>query len=71
MGNKVNKFEHMNDWGKWVGESIVKHSNKPFKSGLKIGTPMELTLNPYSTKQAFKMDDGSVVDCYQCQILSE
>lgn len=66
---KVDKFEHMKDWVNWINHEIIKHSGKPFKSGEKIGIPKELTINPYSNKQAFKMDDGSIVDCHQCNRL--
>lgn len=67
---KVDKFAHMKNWDKWVDHEVIKHSGKPFKSGLKIGIPKGLTINIHSTKQAFLMDDDSVVDCHQCVLLT-
>lgn len=64
--SKLDKFEHLKDWDKWIGLEIIKHSGKPFKSGLKIGRVRELTTNPYSLKDGFLMDDGTIVDCHQC-----
>lgn len=68
MGKKVHKIYKNPDWINWVGCEIVKHSNKPFKSGNKVGVVKELTTNPHSNKTAFLMDDGSIVDCYQCKL---
>lgn len=68
MRRVIDKFEDMKDWGNWIDRDIVKHSGKPFYSGLKIGTPKELTINPHSGKQAFLMGDGKVVDCHQCKL---
>ncbi len=55
-------------WPEWVGEILIKKSGKPFKSGLIVGIAKEHTTNPYSDKPAFKMDDGSIVDCYQLEL---
>jgi len=66
---KINKFEFENDWINWIGKEICKHSNKPFKSTLLKGMPISLTINPKSGKQAFLMDDSSIVDCYQCKLV--
>lgn len=56
------------DYSEWIGKKIKKVSGKPFKSTLKIGTPMSICFNKYSRKQAFRMDDGSVVDCHVCEL---
>jgi hypothetical protein len=29
-----------------------------------------VTMNPNSNKKAFELDNGSVVDCYQCKLYS-
>jgi hypothetical protein len=60
----------MNDseWPEWVEKQIEKKSGKKFKSGNKIGLVMGLEINPNSGKTAFKMDDGTVVDCHQCKL---
>ena len=68
MGDKVHKIYKNPDWINWVGCEIVKHSNKPFKNGLKVGVVKELTTNPYSNKAGFLMYDGSIVDCQQCKL---
>lgn len=68
MGKKVHKIYKNPDWINWVGCEIVKHSNKPFKNGLKVGVVKELTTNPYSNKVGFLMYDGSIVDCQQCKL---
>jgi hypothetical protein len=60
----------INNWNEWVNLKVTKHSDKPFKSGKKIGIITELTVNPFSGKQAFKMDDDSIVDCYQVKLLN-
>lgn len=65
---KVNKFAEAKNWNSWVKNKIVKRSGRPFKSGLKIGTAVELTTNPNTDKEAFLMDDGSIVDCSQCKL---
>ena len=64
--SKVDKFEHMKDWEKWIGLRIVKHSGRPFKSSFKIGVPIAMVINQHSQKPAFMMEDSSVVDCHQC-----
>jgi hypothetical protein len=68
MKTKINKFETQRDWDTYIGKQIIKHSGKPFKSGKKIGIPLEITVNPNSNKKAFLMDDGSVVDCSQTKL---
>lgn len=67
---KIDKFADANNWNKWVGKKIEKHSNKPFKSGLKIGIPKQYGENPYTGKPAFLMlDDETWVDCFQCKLI--
>ena len=56
-------------WLSWVGKTICKKSGKPFKSGKINGVIKELTINPYSNKKGFLMeDDNSIVDCHQCKL---
>lgn len=62
---KINKFAEQDKWENWIGLTLVKHSDKPFKSGKKKGVAVKLTTNPNSGRKAFKMDDDSVVDCFQ------
>jgi len=69
MKTESYKFKHAQDWDRWVGFNVVKHSNKPFKSGLQIGLVMGTTINPNSNKQAFIMDDDSIVDCHQVKLI--
>ena len=59
------------NWSEWLGYEIVKKSNKPFKSGQKMGIAKDITLNPNTDKLGFKMDDGSIVDCHMCQLLNK
>jgi hypothetical protein len=55
----------------WVKQEVKKFSNKPFKSGKKIGIIKGLTLNENSHKTAFIMDDDSVVDCFRCELINK
>lgn len=69
MKNKItNSLEFSSDWDNWIGEEVVKFSNKPFKSGQKVGTPIGVETNPHSGKKAFKMTDDSVVDCLRTHL---
>lgn len=65
---KVDKFETESEWDSWIGQKVVKHSNRPFKSSFLIGTVAGITINPHSQKKAFKMDDDSIVDCHQVKL---
>lgn len=65
MSKKIDKLKNQDDWDNWIGKQVVKYSKKPFKSGKTIGIPVEVTVNPHSNKKAFKMDDNSIVDCFQ------
>jgi hypothetical protein len=50
----------------WIGQKVVKHSGKPFKSGKKTATVKGYASNPNSGKVAFVFEeDDSVVDAYQ------
>lgn len=43
----------------------VKKSGKPFKSGLKIGTVLEIVPNPYTGKPGIRIkEDNSIVDLH-------
>lgn len=53
-------------WHGWVGHKIVKNSGKAFKSGEKIGTPVAVCVHDHTTNLAFKMNDGSQVECWRC-----
>lgn len=66
---KVDKFKDQADWDNWVGKKVEKYSKKPFKSGKITGFPVEVTINPNSGKKAFKMDDNSIVDCFQVKLI--
>ncbi len=57
-------------YNEWIGQEITKFSNKPFKSGKKIGVVKSLTINLNSDKIAFIMNDDSVVDCFKCKLLN-
>jgi hypothetical protein len=46
---------------------VTKKSRKPFKSGKKTETVVKETINPYSGKEAYLLEDGSVVNKSQCQ----
>ena len=39
-----------------IGTKVRKRSNKPFKSGKKIATVKDITVNPFSSKTAFLFD---------------
>lgn len=56
------------EWPTWIGKKIQKHSSKPFKNGMIVSHPVEMTVNTNSNKPAFVMLDGSVVDCQQCKL---
>lgn len=64
---KIDKFKYENEWESWIGKSIRKFSNKPFKSGLCSDIAVSIEINTYSNKKAFKMKNcGTLVDCHQC-----
>ena len=65
----IDKYAKQDEWSSWVGKMLTKHSPKPFKSGKKEGIAIEYTINPYSGKPAFKMDDDSIVDCHQVKLV--
>lgn len=48
-----------------IGDKVVKKSGKPFKSGLKIGTVLEIVPNPYTGKPGIRIkEDNSIVDLH-------
>jgi hypothetical protein len=71
MDKKNDKFAEQDNWLNWIGKTVEKHSGKPFKSGAKSGVIVSVETNPNSNKQGFKMDDGSIVDCFQCKLQSK
>ena len=68
---KVDKFKHKDDWENWVGCDVIKHSKKPFKGGKQIERVVNITTNPHSFKQAFILEDESIVDCHQVHLTME
>lgn len=47
----------------YIGDRVVKKSGKPFKSGLKIGTVLEIIPNPYTGKPGVRIkEDNSIVE---------
>ena len=65
MKTKIDKFEDCKDWENWIGLEVIKHSKKPFKGGKQIEIVEYLTTNSFSGKQAFILNDESIVDCHQ------
>mgnify|MGYP007085771800 FL=1 len=60
------------NYTEWIGKKICKHSDKPFKSGLKIGIPIAIETNDKSGHQSFRMkDDNTLVDCFRCKLLEQ
>lgn len=46
-----------------VGDRVIKKSGKPFKSGIKVNTVRERTVNPNTNLPAMAFhEDDSVVD---------
>ena len=68
MKTKIDKFEDCKDWENWIGLEVIKHSKKPFKGGKQIEIVEYLTTNSFSGKQAFILNDESIVDCHQVKI---
>lgn len=66
---KIDKFENYKDWENWIGLEVIKHSKKPFKGGKQIENIKDLTTNSFSGKQAFILNDESIVDCHQVKKL--
>ena len=53
----------------FIGKTVVKISGKPFKSGRKVNTVKEVTINPNSQKPAFSfVEDSSVVNIVSCKL---
>jgi len=56
-------------YNSWIGQTVVKKSRKPFKSGKKKATVKGVTINPNCDKLAFEFfEDDSVVNCEICRI---
>lgn len=54
-----------------ISQKVKKKSNKAFKSGLKINTVKNLTINPNTSKLAYTFfEDTSIVDVDKCEIVS-
>lgn len=54
----------------WINKQVRKKSNKPFKSGLKIATVKNVTVNENIGKIAFSFyEDDSVVNCEICRLV--
>jgi len=66
---KKDKFEFEMDWINWVGKDVKKHSNKPFLGGEKVARVLGIETNQHSSKFGFKLDNGSTVDCFQCELV--
>lgn len=65
-------YKRYYSWVLWIDEKVTKRSKKPFKGGHHIVTVLEVTINQYSNKLAFKVTDGeteSIVDCFQCELV--
>lgn len=67
----ANFLNEINEWINWIGLGVVKKSKKKFKSGNTTGIPIRLTVNQYSKKPAFRMDDDSIVDCHILELKNE
>jgi hypothetical protein len=67
----IDKLKFENEWESWVGKTVIKHSRKPFKSTFQTGRVKGITINPYSKKKGFLMDDGSIVDCMQVTLYTK
>ena len=63
---KKDKFEI--DWMNWIGADVMKRSGKPFSGGDKVARVLGIETNSHSNKFGFILDNGSTVDCYQCEI---
>ena len=75
MNNEIEKlgngdfevvYDDCIDYSTWVGGDVLKKSGKPFKCGAKMVKVKSVTVNEHSGKDAFVMEDGSVVDCRAC-----
>jgi sporulation protein YlmC with PRC-barrel domain len=67
MNKEHSEYSHM--IGKKVSKVRKGRVPKPFKSGFKVNTVKEITINPNTQKPAFLfIEDDSVVDCHICSI---
>lgn len=61
--NEIAKYYEM------LGEVVIKHSKKPFKSGYKENTVIGITTNEFTNRIAFLFnEDDSVVECFKCRL---
>lgn len=68
---KEPSIEEIFKWNTWIGESVKKRSGKPFKGGFLTAKAVNIKVNPHSGKHAFELSDGSVVDCYQVELVED
>ena len=69
MNKETNSLAYADDWEFWLGKEIIKYSGNPFKSGKKIGIPVDIEINPHSQKLAFRMqEDNTLVDCFRTHL---
>lgn len=63
-------MKHNHDYIKLnVGDKVVKSSNKPFKSELKVNTISGYTINEHTSNDAYTFEeDESVVDCWKVKL---
>jgi hypothetical protein len=55
-----------------VNDKVSKRTGKPFKSGRKVNTVKELTVNPNTGQPAFTfLEDDSIVDQRTCKPATE
>ena len=67
--SKLNKFKDSTEWPEWIGKPVKKYSGKKFKGGKNIEVVKGFTVNPYSNKPAFILEDDSIVDCFQLTLV--
>jgi hypothetical protein len=52
---------------KFIGTSVSKRSNKPFKSGSVVNTIKDVVVHPNINRLGFSFEeDDSVVECWRC-----
>jgi len=54
-----------------IGETIVKRSCKPFKSGSKLAIVKGLSTHEVTGKPSFVLEDESVIEANMCKIFKE
>lgn len=67
---EIYDLNNRNNYSEWIGKSVVKKSGKPFKSGNKVNTVIDVVVNPNTNRVAFVFsDDYSVVDAHICVLV--